>query len=367
MIIGFGEAVHWNWNDAAEFDEEAFLSAAMDWHFSPETGSPFWLDRAPSLGFDPRRDVRRHADLARFPNVVNELRGVPIRDLVPRGYGDRPDVLGAFDSGGTTGVPKRVVLLRDWLEHSLAWKSARMDELGFPRDAHWLTVAPSGPHIFGRLMAELPGMRGGVAFTVDLDPRWVRRSIAEGRPDEADRYAEHVVDQVEAVLDTQEIGVLVATPPLLERIAERDRLTEVINDRVRTIMWGGAHLDPDTRHLLRHEVFPDVALRGQYGSTTILGGSMERPGCDGRSCTFDSFSPHTTFTVVDPDTGAEVAEGERGQVVMHHVSRSMLLPNNLERDVATRVAAPAGALGSSVADVAPVPTFENAAVIEGVY
>ncbi|MCX2729815.1 AMP-binding protein [Saccharopolyspora sp. NFXS83] len=342
--------------------------AAMSWHFSPETGSRFWLDRASSLGFDPLRDVRTHGDLARFPNLVNELRDAPIRDLVPRGYGDRPDVLGAFDSGGTTGAPKRVVLMQDWLERSLAWKSARMDDLGFPRDANWLTVAPSGPHIFGRLMAELPRMRGGVAFTVDLDPRWVRKCIAEGRGAEADRYAEHVVDQVESVLDGQEVGVLVVTPPLLERMSERGRLAKLINEKVHTIMWGGAHMDADTRYLMRQEVFPDVALRGQYGSTMILGGSMERvSSTDDRSCVFDSFSPYTTFAVVDPDTHEEVREGERGQVVMHHVSRSMLLPNNLERDVATRVAAPPGALGVSVADVAPVATFENTSVIEGVY
>ncbi|WP_189218225.1 MULTISPECIES: AMP-binding protein [Streptomyces] len=345
----------------------------MSWHFSPETGSRFWLDRLESLGFDPVRDVRTHADLALFPNLANDLRDVPVEDLVPRGYGESADVIGAYDSGGTTGSPKRVVLQRDWMRHSLAWKSARMDDLGFPRgaDANWLTVAPSGPHIFGRLMAELPAMRGGVAFTVDLDPRWVRRCLAEGRAEEADRYAEHVVDQVETVLASQRIGVLVATPPLLERMAERESLVETINTKVSVIMWGGAHMDPDTRHLLRHEVFPDVALRGQYGSTTILGGSMERPAGPGaessKACVFDSFSPYTTFSVVDPHTREEVAEGERGQVVMHHVSKAMLLPNNLERDTATRVTAPAGSLGVSVADVAPVASFENATVIEGVY
>ncbi|MFB7601108.1 hypothetical protein [Streptomyces sp. NPDC056160] len=96
---------------------------------------------------------------------------------------------------------------------------------------------------------------------------------------------------------------------------------------------------------------------------------MERPATvDGsRSCVFDSFSPYTTFRVVDPVSHAEVAEGERGQVVMHHISKSLLLPNNLERDMATRVRAPEGALGVSVADVTPVAEFEDSEVIEGVY
>jgi hypothetical protein len=304
-----------------------------------------------------------------FPNVVNDLRDLPVEDLVPRGYDPWPDVIGSYDSGGTTGAPKRVLLLSDWFSRSLAWKSARMDELGFPRGVNWLTLAPTGPHIFGRLMAELPRLRGGIGFSVDLDPRWVRRALQEGLSDEAARYAQHVVDQAGSILQAQNVGVLVATPPLLELIAERDELVRAVNEKVAVIMWGGAHMDVDTRHFLQHEIFPEVPLRGQYGSTMILGGSMERPDPTGalRSCVFDSFSPYTTFSVVDPVSREEVAEGERGQVVMHHVSKSLLLPNNLERDWAMRVRAPEGALGVSVADVTPVAVFEHSEVIEGVY
>ena len=59
--------------------------------------------------------------------------------------------------------------------------------------------------------------------------------------------------------------------------------------------------------------------------------------------------------------------GERGQVIVNHVSKGFLLPNNLERDLATRIEPLAGQVGDSVADVAPVATFENETVIEGVY
>lgn len=360
--------MNWAWCDGPEIDEEEFIDAAMRWHFTPSTGSKFWLDRVDGLHFDPSRDIKTHADLALFPNVVNELRRAPVADLVPRGYGSSPEIIGVYDSGGTTGEPKRVVLFKDWLERSLEWKSARMDDLGFPRGVNWLIVAPSGPHIFGRLMAELPRMRGGVPFMVDLDPRWVRKCISEGRAEEANRYAEHVVDQAETILRSQSVGVLVATPPLLERMAVREGLVAIINDTVEVIMWGGAHMDPDTRALFQQDVFPGVKMVGQYGSTMILGGSMERPRyADARTCVFDSFSPYTTFSVVSPETGAQVPAGQRGQVVMHHISKAVLLPNNLERDLATSVAAPGGALGVSVADVAPVPAFEDIPVIEGVY
>jgi hypothetical protein len=71
--------------------------------------------------------------------------------------------------------------------------------------------------------------------------------------------------------------------------------------------------------------------------------------------------------VVDPDTGRKVAYGERGQVVMNHVSKSFLLPNNLERDLATRIRPLDGMVGDSVADVTPVQRFDDETVIEGVY
>src|ERR1700741_3354361 len=80
-------------------DPDEFIQAAMDWHFSPETGSRFWLERARSLDFDPRADVHSFADLTRFPNVTDELREVRAADLIPRGYGEHPDVVAIYESG----------------------------------------------------------------------------------------------------------------------------------------------------------------------------------------------------------------------------------------------------------------------------
>jgi hypothetical protein len=73
------------------------------------------------------------------------------------------------------------------------------------------------------------------------------------------------------------------------------------------------------------------------------------------------------FRVVDPETGDTVPYGERGQVVMNHISKGMFIPNNLERDSAVRLAGPDGQIGDSVSEVKPVETFEGEAVIEGVY
>lgn len=34
-------------------DTDAYVRPLMQWHFGPETGSPFWLDRRSRLDFDP--------------------------------------------------------------------------------------------------------------------------------------------------------------------------------------------------------------------------------------------------------------------------------------------------------------------------
>ncbi len=67
-------------------DPEAFLRAAIAWHFGQETGSAFWLRAARDLHFDPVTDVRTFADLRLFPNLLSQLRTEPVEDLIPRGY-----------------------------------------------------------------------------------------------------------------------------------------------------------------------------------------------------------------------------------------------------------------------------------------
>ena len=44
---------------------DAHLREIIQWHFSPETGSPFWLDWA-AKNFDPRKEV---ASVAYLLNV----------------------------------------------------------------------------------------------------------------------------------------------------------------------------------------------------------------------------------------------------------------------------------------------------------
>ncbi|MFJ8487624.1 phenazine antibiotic biosynthesis protein [Streptomyces sp. NPDC094038] len=348
-------------------DPAEFLHAAMRWHFGPETGSPFWLERAGKLGFDPIADVRRYEDLAKFPNITGELRHVPAEQLIPRGYGGVGELVGMFETGGTVGVPKRIPYFEDWARQNLAWTHAHLDAQGVPRGVHWLSTAPTGPHGVGHFARRQAAERGGICFTIDVDPRWVKKLIARESP-ETEAYLDHLVVQITQLLTSQNIGVLMITPPLLERLSGEPRLLELVRRKVRAIVWVGTHLDAATRRRYRTEVFPGIVLHGTYGNTMILGANDERPGLGPDDpCVFDANSPFVSLHVVDPDTGAAVEYGQRGQVLMNHVSKGAFLPNNLERDTAIRMKPPAGRIGDSVADVMPVHTFEDELVIEGVY
>src|SRR5258705_2418781 len=132
-------------------DPQAYLRAAIQWHFSPETGSRYWIKRAAALDFKPLTAVKTFEDLALFPNIVDELRDVDVRDLVPAGYGPNPSIPAVYESGGTTGAPKRAVFMPDWEEQFTAWYAADLLKQPGLRDSGLLMVGPSGPRMFGQM------------------------------------------------------------------------------------------------------------------------------------------------------------------------------------------------------------------------
>lgn len=369
MTARAASALDMSWDSPP--DAQDLIQEAMVWHFDPKTGSPFWQEHAKNLDFDPRKDVRSVDDLSLFPNIVDELRDVRVESLVPKGYEtlgvlNSPPVVG--ESGGTTGAPKRVFVLPDVQEQSWSWYHSRLEEHGVAVGANWLGVMPAGPHMAGHLVQDTAARFGGIYFTLDLDPRWAKLCVIRGALDEVKAYVTHLVDQIEWILQSQDIGILATTPPLLEAVCQRDHLVDLINQKVTTITCGGTSMDEDTRQLLRTEVFPKANLVGIFGSTMIFCAIPERPKTPVHEpAVFDPPSPFSMFSVIDPDTQQTVPYGQRGQVVSHHITRNLFLPNNLERDTAVRHPHGLGYSGDAVSEVKPVQEFGGATVIEGVY
>ena len=346
-------------------DPEAYLHAAIAWHFGEDTGSAFWLRPAETLDFNPLTDIKTFADLRLFPNLVNELRNVPIEDLIPRGYGSPAPLPQIFESGGTTGAPKRTAQLPDWVAQVVQWQTEDFATGGFQGGEGFLCLMPSGPHgvgYFSRLVSE---RLGSVFHPIDIDPRWVKKIAARNAAAEVAAYVDHVIDQAVFILQTQNVANLHATPPMLEAIARDDKVVDLVNEKIRYLLLSGAHVDADTIDVLR-DIFPNTTITMAFGSTMILSQAVTRIA-DDESFVFDPRTPYVVFWVVDPDTGEQVPYGQLGQVVMNHISKGMFIPNNLERDRAIRVSGPAGELSDSVSAVRPVATFEGEAVIEGVY
>ena len=116
---------------------DAWVREIVAWHFDPATGTPFWLDRAKSLGFDPRREIQNYDDLDRFGFFEDEwLRGGPVRRWVPKAYSDRP--VYTFETGGSTGVPKSRISIEDFRIDFELFSETLPDD-AFPKGADWLS------------------------------------------------------------------------------------------------------------------------------------------------------------------------------------------------------------------------------------
>jgi hypothetical protein len=343
------------------------IAAAMQWHFDPKTGSSFWLEQAKKLPFDPRRDIKTRDDLARFPDVGEAWSEATLDELLPRGCANGSWAFSVFETGGTTGQTKRILEMSS-RRRGVEWVSHVLDTHGFPGvgGGHWLHVGPTGPHIVGRSVGLLANMRRAFCHTVDFDPRWVKRSLREDRPDEAKRYAQHIIDQAVEIVRTQPVSVLFATPPVLEAICMRPEIHALFEKSVRGILWAGTSVSPATLRLIEEEFFPKAKVVGLYGNT-LMGIACQRPRipADPARCVFQPFHPFCLLDVLEPGTRRLVRHGESGQVTTTLMTPEMFLPNNVERDLALRVS-PAGPFSwDGVADVRPLST--GAKVIEGVY
>src|SRR5581483_7224747 len=154
---------------------DAHVREVVQWHFSPETGTPFWLERAKTLGFDPRKDVKGFDDLKRFGLFEDEwLRGGPVRRWVPKALQNKP--IYVFETGGTTGIPKSRVNVEDFRIDYETFSETLPDKY-FPKGSNWLMLGPSGPRRLRLAVEHLCQFRGGICFCVDLDPRWVVKLI----------------------------------------------------------------------------------------------------------------------------------------------------------------------------------------------
>jgi len=349
---------------AAQDKLDAHVREIVAWHFSPDTGSPFWLDWA-KTNFDPRKEVHSFADLiAKFPHFKDEsLRDLQPEVWVPAKYRGRP--FNIFETGGTTGMPKQRI---GWDDYKMDYEefSGKVSDAHFPRGGAWLMVGPTGPRRLRLAIEHLANFRGSSCYFIDLDPRWVKKVIAEKKFDQAKAYMQHVVDQAATILKHRKVSGLFTTPKLLEAMAEKINLYDA---GIRGVFCGGTTMTPQYVRFIVEEVLEGrIGFYPTYGNT-LMGLAASRPLLpeDNFSITYYAPQPRAVLRIVDPNNTSQLKNyGEWGRVELTTLTREFFMPRFLERDEALRREPCELYPWDGVGDVRPFGAMEKN-IVEGVY
>lgn len=348
---------------AARALDEHFVEIVR-WHFSPHTGTPYWLDWARAAGWNPAEEVRSFADVMRFPHFDGELlRTEPHERFVPAAYRGRP--FHVFETGGTTGMPKQRI---GWDDYKIDYEafSETLSEEGFPRGGYWLMIGPTGPRRLRLAIEHLANHRGSSCYFVDLDPRWVKKLIAKGDTAQAKAYMEHVLDQAQAILERRSVQVLFTTPKLLEELGERLSIPDA---GIKGVFCGGTTMTPENTRFLVEEVLEGrVEFVPTYGNT-LMGLAASRPNLreERYSITYHAPQPRAVLRIVASEDPERLVDyDEWGRVELTTLTKELFLPRFLERDEAIRRRPCALYPWDGAGEVRPLRS-EADRIVEGVY
>jgi hypothetical protein len=344
---------------------DAHVRDIVRWHFSPDTGTPVWLDYASEAGWNPAEEVQGFDDLVtRFDNFDGErLRQDPHERWIPRAFAGKPFTI--FETGGTTGMPKQRI---GWNDYKTDYEefSETLDEADFPPGGYWLMVGPTGPRRLRLAIEHLANHRGSSCYFVDLDPRWVKKLIKSGQGDQAQAYMRHVVDQALTVLQNRKVDALFTTPRLLETLGEEISIADA---GVKGVFCGGTEMSPQTvRFLIEETLEESVKLVPTYGNT-LMGLAAHKPLTkeDGYSITYYAPQPRAVLRVTDPDDSSKlVGYGEWGRVELTTLTQEFFMPRFLERDEGIRREPWERYPWDGVGEVRPFGASETK-IVEGVY
>lgn len=348
---------------AAGTSLDAHVREMVKWHFSPETGCPYWLEWKAQAGWDPCKEVQGFSDILKFDNFDDEvLRKEDPARFIPRAFADRP--YNVFETGGTTGMPKQRI---GWEDYKTDYSefSDHYDEDFFPLGANWLMVGPTGPRRLRLAIEHLANVRGGACYFIDLDPRWVKRLIGMGEIPMAKAYQEHVIDQAATIIRHRDIKCLFTTPKLLESLAERMSLADA---GIRGVFAGGTTMTPQYVRFIVEEVLEGrVHFAPTYGNT-LMGLAISRRLQPGEySLTYYAPQPRAVLRVVNPEEPATLVDyGRYGRVELTTMTKEFFMPRFLERDEAIRREPCEEFAWDGVGDVRPFQSGSKK-VIEGVY
>ncbi len=318
---------------------DAQVRETVAWHFGPDMGCPFWLERAGKLGWDPREKIRSFEDLGKLGGFQDEwLRGGPLQRWVPKGLAGEP--LFVFETGGTTGIPKSRIAIADFRTDYELFSETLPDE-HFPRGSNWLMLGPSGPRRLRLSVEHLAQYRGGVCFCIDLDPRWVVKLIKKGWTEHLQAYKDHCIDQAVTVLQAgHDVRCLFTTPKLLEALAFRleDMGTTIRQIGISGIFSGGTEFTPQWNRFAHEELLDGAYMTPTYGNTLMgLAASAPSGPENDYKIAYYAPQPRAVIEVVDFDDHSKIVDyGCTGRVRLTTLTKEFFIPGFLERDEGER-------------------------------
>jgi phenylacetate-coenzyme A ligase PaaK-like adenylate-forming protein len=349
---------------------DAHVREIVHWHFHPDTGTPFWLERAKSFKFNPLKDVQTFDDLKLFGLFEDEwLRGGPVRRWVPKALQNKPTYV--FETGGTTGIPKSRVVQDDFrIDYEMF--SDTLPEKYFPKGSNWLMLGPSGPRRLRLAVEHLCQYRGGICFCVDLDPRWVVKLIKKGWMEHLKAYQDHVIDQALTILSANhEIKCMFTTPKLLDALAARleKEGSSIAQQGITGIFCGGTEMTAQwIRFAIEELLGPNVYIAPTYGNTLMGLAAAEMPTAEQNyKITYYAPQPRAVVQVVDfKDYNKVVDYGQTGRVMLTTLTKEFFVPRFAERDEGEREPPSAEYPWDGVSGVRPFHEFAATTTV-GVY
>ncbi len=327
-------------NARAQLDAQ--VRDVVKWHFGPDTGTPFWLEKAKSFTFDPLKDVNGWDDIKKFPLFEDEwLRGGPVNRWIPKGMKDRAWYV--FETGGTTGIPKSRVVCDDFrIDYEMF--SDSLPEKYFPKNSNWLMLGPSGPRRLRLAVEHMAQYRGGISFCIDLDPRWVVKVIKKGWMDHLRAYQDHCIDQAMTILSAgHDIRCMFTTPKLLDALCKRleNEGSSIAKAGITGIFCGGTEMTSQwIRFTMEEYLGPDVYIAPTYGNTLMGLAAAEQPTpAQNFKIAYYAPQPRAVAEVVNfKDYNELVPVGGTGRVLLTTLTKEFFVPRFAERDEGEREA-----------------------------
>ncbi len=300
---------------------DAHTREIVAWHFHPDTGTPFWLEKAKSFRFNPLKEVKGFEDLKLFGLFEDDwLRGGPVRRWVPKALQNKP--IFVFETGGTTGIPKSRVLIEDFrIDYEMF--SDTLPEKYFPKGSNWLMLGPSGPRRLRLAVEHLCQYRGGT------------------------------------------------TPKLLDALAarlEKDG-SSLAQTGITGVFCGGTEMTSQWIRFAIEEILgPNIYIAPTYGNTLMGLAAAEMPAAsDNFKISYYAPQPRAVVQVVDFDNPDNVVEyGQSGRVMLTTLTKEFFVPRFLERDEGEREPPSAKYPWDGVSGVKPFRAIAAATTV-GVY